>query len=265
MNTATQEVLDRLGKYQEEFNTVAQFGDNLGSINKIDNQELLEDKVLISIELPAMDPTIVKESLCMINDKFYLAGDKLTLKFNHYGQLGIKLGKYPVKGSTFKTILKEIYTDYFHPVQERSIDAKWVVVKGYFKWGKKRDVKFLFRGETIIGIFTKNTKVSSTIKWYEKAIYKSKSFSFNKAHDTVTYRPEVPNEVYDIQYPEFTKEKELEEIRAFITSLKTRRLGNEEREVINDIYSELGIMVDGSKAQDMSDDELLQECIARGI
>jgi hypothetical protein len=230
----------------------------MGTIGSIDNQELLFDETKITVELPSLDPTIVRDSMSCIDGKFYIAGDKLTLTFNNYGQLGVKLGKYPVKGSTFKAILRYVFDNHFNKVSERMITEKWVVIKGTFAFGKHREVKFLWRGETLIGIFTKDTKVRPTIKWYEKAIYKSKARGNMRAHNTVDYKVETPHDVYDKTEPMFTKEVEIQEILDFVTSLKRRMLSNEETELLRAVGSEVGVMVDNDITLDNYTTEQLQ-------
>ncbi len=216
--------------------------EGLGHINKIDNQELLFNDVDITIELPALDDHIVRESFTGT----HLAQDKLKWSWNHWGQLQCSVKGYSIKGRTLKAMYKEFLYNkrLFVATKEKSIGEKWTVLYGTLYIGKSPTVKILMRGETIIGIFKKNTKITPTIKWYEKAVYGGKAGHFNKSHKTIDYRAEAPHDVYDRQQPEFTKEMELEEIREFMHSLKRRVLSNEEREIIAAIGSECDMMID---------------------
>lgn len=218
------------------------FENGMGTQNKLDNTELLFDYVDITTELPALDDTIVRESFTVVDGKAYLAGDKLKTSWNNWGQLQFKLDQYPVKGRTFKAVLKELLEYQFDKHHEKHLDDKWSLVYGRLLLGKHPRVKFLFRGETIIGVFKEKTKVSKTIRWYENAIYKGKAVSFNKAHKTVDFRKEVRNDVYDSLHPEFTKEAELEEIIGFIDSIKGRKLSSEEQELINALASSVNTL-----------------------
>jgi len=222
------------------FNETVLFGQQgMGSLSGIDNQELLPDNVDITTTLPGLDPTIVRESMCIVNDKVYIAGEELTLSINYWGQLEGKLGKYKVKGSTWKAIIKELYDEHFKKTDETVIDARWSIVTGEFTFSKRLRMKSLSRGETFIGFFTENTKVSKTINYYEKAVFKGTMINYNRVHKTVDYKAEVENEVYANLAPEFTKENELEEIREFIRSLRLRRRSNEEQELLVEIADDI--------------------------
>ena len=221
------------------FNEVALFGDsNMGTMAKIDNQELLFDSVDVAIELPTLDDTVVRESF----NGNTLAGDTLTYSFNRWGNLQVHLDKYVIKGRTLKAMYKELIDNkkYFQPTDEVSIDSKWSMLRGNLFPNKgNAEGSWLLRGESIIGFYKTGTNVARTIQWYEKAIYKGKSISFNRAHKTIDYRPEVRNDIYDTQEPEFTKEPELEEILSFITSLKGRKVSRNEHLLLLDIVSEI--------------------------
>jgi hypothetical protein len=80
-----------------------------------------------------------------------------------------------------------------------------------------------------------------TIKWYEKAIYRSNLWEQHQVGSLRDFKPEfhLEDDVYSDQFPEFTRTDELEEIYSFITSLKGRRRSNEEQQLLKDIYNEI--------------------------
>ncbi len=233
-----------------------------GTMANIDNQELLPNVDIITT-LPALDPTIVRESTVIVNDVVYVAGEVLDLSINYWGQLQGKLGKYNVKGNTWKAIVRELYDHHFTKTNETVVDSKWSIIHGRFTFSKKLEMKSLSRGETFIGFFTEKTSVAKTIAYYEKAVFKGKMINFNRIHNTVDYRVESPHDVYDKQTPEFTKENELEEIRSFIASLRRRVLSNEETELLGSIVSEINISLYNEGLDSYTDEELQMELFNR--
>ena len=115
----------------------------------MDNTELLFDHIDITTELPALDDTIVRESFAVVDGKAYIAGDKLKTSWNNWGQFQFKIGKYAVKGRTFKAILKELLEYQFANTMKNiwMINGVWCTED--LLLGKHPRVKFLFRGETI--------------------------------------------------------------------------------------------------------------------
>jgi hypothetical protein len=103
------------------------------------------------------------------------------------------------------------------------------------------------RHNRIISIFKPKAKASilKTIKWYEKAIYKSNLWEQHQVGSLRDFKPEFhyEDDVYADQYPEFTRTDELEEIYQFIASIKGRRRSVEEQQILRDIYDELGAML----------------------
>ena len=194
----------------------------------------------ITTVLPALDEHIVRESFT----GSALAGDSIEYRFNRYGQLDMVLkGQYKLSGSTKRAVLKELYDNpaWFQKAEEAVLDEHWALVRGVlFPGGSNTEGSFLFRGTTFIGFYRKGTSVSKTMKFYDQKVFKTISRRYDKAHKTVDYRPHVRNDIYDAQEPMFTREEELEEVYQFLKSLTSRRLSNEENEIIDAIRSVLG-------------------------
>jgi hypothetical protein len=169
-----------------------------------------------------------------------LAGEKLTYRWNYYDSLNMYVGKKELTKHTKGVILAELFNNYFTITDVKDLKHNWYVYYGVlFKGtGKPIDCKMLLRGNKVIGIYKPKAKVKPTIKFYEKKIYRNMERNMYVSHTPVDFRPNAEHEVYDKQSPEFTREDELEEIRAFMASLK-RRLSAEEQDIINDIASEM--------------------------
>jgi len=175
-----------------------------------------------------------------------LAGEQLEYTFNRYGQLQMELGNWTVKGGVRSGIHRAILSSrlYFRQVQEVALSGNWTIVKGVmFPNGSAIEVGILMHSLAIIGIYKAGSDVGNTIKWFEQKIYGSNNYKNMQVNSIRDYAPEVQNEVYSKQSPEFTKELELEEIRGFINSLKGRRLSGEEADILADIASEVDTLL----------------------
>ncbi len=175
-----------------------------------------------------------------------LSGQQIDYSFNKYGQLVMKLGDWKVKGGVRSGIHKAILNSrrWFQQSQEVSLSGNWTIVKGVmFPNGSAVEVGILMHSLAIIGIYKSGTNVANTIKWFEQKIYGSNNYKNMQVNSIRDYAPEVVNDVYKHQAPEFTREVELEEILGFITSLKQRRLSGEEVEILGAIQDELDELV----------------------
>ena len=171
-----------------------------------------------------------------------LAGQHLDYSFDRYGQLTMKLDNWAVKGGVKSGIQKAILNSrrYFVQHQEISLSGNWTIVKGVmFPDGSAIEVGILMHSLAIIGIYKKGTNVANTIKWFEQKIYGSNNYKNMQVNSIRDYAPEVKNDVYKHQAPEFTRESELDEILEFVTSLKARRISGEEAELLGAIRDEL--------------------------
>ena len=207
------------------------------------SQDMLFDDVQVDVELTAVDRYMVEHSFT----GNHIAGDEVTYKFNRYGQLGGSVRGWALKGGSWKGILKALSTNpkWFTPLEELEVAAQWTLVRGVlFPNGSKIPVGLLCRGDVIIGVYKKGTNVGSTIKWFEQKIYKTNAWRNMQTHKLRDYKPEVLNEVYQKQTPMFTREEELEEITAFIDSLRNRILGNEETQILRDLRDVIDNILD---------------------
>jgi len=205
------------------------------------SEDILPNTIDVIDEIKSADARFVEGQYAGMT----LSGEPIDYSFNRYGQLTMEINGWAVKGGVRTGIHRAILNSrrYFTIEQEVSITGNWTIVKGImFPNGSKQRVGILMHSESIIGIYKSGTDVSRTIEWFEKNIYKT-NWKQMRVHRTIDYRPETPSGVYKTQSPEFTKEDELEEIRAFITSMKERRLSGEEIEILRDIESEIGRLI----------------------
>jgi hypothetical protein len=176
-----------------------------------------------------------------------LAGEKLTYRWNGYGQLGIRLGSTKVKKTQLQVIFKELLNDYMVRESETIYgDGLWYTVEGYLTVGRKGHIKgrFLLRGNYVVGYFKDGSKIERTIKWWNKHVF-NQSATADVATYTRDFKPEFHGEddIYSTQYPEFTREDELNEIGDFLTSLSGRRLSPDEELILRDIKAQLDSML----------------------
>ena len=171
-----------------------------------------------------------------------LSGQQIDYSFNRYGQLQMKLGGWKVKGGVRSGIHKAILNSrrWFQQHQEVSLSGNWTIVKGVmFPNGSAIEVGILMHSLAIIGIYKSGTNVANTIRWFEQKIYGSNNYKNMQVNSIRDYAPEVQNDVYKHQAPEFTRETELEEIGEFIRSLKLRRISGEEAALLEEIQEEI--------------------------
>ena len=229
---------NELFNYEDE---VYEFVTSDGTYVSQSDWEPMDTNLDLEEDLRYLDPT-------MIHNNFSgrtLAGSRVIYKWNNWGQLTVKVDGHELKGRTKGYILAELYEYYFTKKSLTSVGNQglWAVVKGVLFAGSEKTIecKFVLRGQKVIGVFKPDAGVKASIKWWSKNIYKDYSKNMFKAKKVIDFKPEfrVDRDVYGNQAPEFTRESELEEIRAFIASLKGRRLSNEERELLVAIDSEI--------------------------
>lgn len=207
-------------------------------ISKGSTEDVIISTIDINDEIAGADSRFVEKHFAGMT----LAGDKIDYIFNKWGQLQMKVAGHTVKGGIRAGIHKGIANSrlYFHALEEESFSGQWTIVRGImFPNGSSIEVGILYHGESILGIYKKGTNLGRTIKWFEKKIFKTNHWMNMKTHSLREFRPEVRNDVYKDQLPEFTREDELVEILDFVTSLKSRRLSYEEVEILQQIQSEL--------------------------
>jgi hypothetical protein len=100
---------------------------------------------------------------------------------------------------------------------------------GLYK-GEDKDKK----GRAYIKLFDKNK--------FKKSYYrKLQEYNFEKHMPFI--QAETENDIYKDQEPTFTREEELEDIYYFIESIKHRKLGSEEIEILKIIQSEIDMIL----------------------
>ena len=202
------------------------------------SEDILSHDIDMLDEIKSADSRFVEQSYAGAT----LAGEAVDYSFNRYGQLQMKLGNWAVKGGVRSGIHKAILNSrlWFTQSQEVTLSGNWTIVKGtMFPNGSAIEVGILMHSLAIIGIYKSGTDVSKTIKWFEQKIYGSNNYKNMQVNSIRDYKPEVQNDVYKHQAPEFTREDELEEMLAFVTSLKDRRISGEEAELLGAIRDEL--------------------------
>ncbi len=207
-----------------------------------DTEEMLFDDMNIKHEIMYLDKVVLQNNFSGRT----LAGEPVVYRWNNWGSLDVRLQGIKLKSQTKGHIMSELYTEYFTIYDVVDHDHQWCEYIGIlFKDSAKPiEGKFLLRGNKVIGYFKPKKSVMKTIKFYERKVYAGVSRHMHKSHKTVDFRKHTPHGVYDHQEPEFTQEDTLEEVRAFLASLKSRVLGNEEKELVREIYSEVGLLVD---------------------
>lgn len=166
-----------------------------------------------------------------------IAGQDVAYEANRWGQYSIYVDDIELKGRTKGVILTALYNNYFDKVEEKHYGGMWFVVTGYITCFEEEDylVQFLLRGGKVLGMFKHNANVERAIKWYAQHVYSEKPQDLY-LRTTNSYGIEYENEVYDgQQFPEFTREDELEEILEFIESLSHRNISVDERNILTDI------------------------------
>jgi hypothetical protein len=156
----------------------------------------------------------------------YLGNDPVKYSWNTWGQLQVTVGNAKIEKQQLQAVLKALYNTHFVSTKETVIgDGIWYMKHGYLTVGKKGKIpgKFLIRGSYIIGFFQEKVKVSRTIKfWNEKVFKYNGPVNIKYQRD---FKPEwhPEDDIYADQYPEFTREDELQEIDEFIESISHRK------------------------------------------
>jgi len=223
----------------DTYNSAEAHGTSTGA-----SEDLFGCNIDVKVEITAVDRQMVEQAFSGSS----VAGDEVVYRFNNWGELKCTVGGYEAKGSMFKGILNAISVNrkYFSPSQELGLDNQWTITKGVmFPNGSKLSVGILSRGDTVIGIYKKGTNVANTIKWYEKMVYKSGAWKSMRTHTIRDFKPEyhTDDDIYASQYPEFTREAELEEIVSFVSSLRGRRRSPGEQQILEDLRAELNSLV----------------------
>ncbi len=208
--------------------------------------DMLFIDVDMSVEIKAVDEHMVRHSYTGET----LAGDECVYSWNRYDSLTVKVKGQVMKGGVLKGMMQVISDNHrlFTPTEEITFENQWSLMKGtlHLRNTKQIDhhVQILYRGNKPISITKQGTKVSKTIRFYERKVYGTNAWKNMRVSSLREYRPEVENDVYKHQPAEFTRVDELEEIRAFISSLKSRRLSWEEADIVQDIQSELSTLLE---------------------
>ncbi len=204
--------------------------------------DMLYDEIDMTAEIKAVDEHMVRHSYTGET----LAGDKVTYSWNRWDALVIKVKDRKMSGGILKGMMQVLSENkrLFVPTEEITFENQWSMMKGIFTMrGTQHKVQILYRGNKPISITKDGTKVSRTIKFYESKVYRTNSWKNMRISSLREFRPEVQNDVYKDQLPEFTRVDELEEIRAFLAGLRSRKLSWEEADILEDIKSELITLV----------------------
>jgi len=208
-----------------------------------EGQDIFGD-LSVEVEITAVDAHMVEVSFSGRK----IAGDEVSYKWNRYGQLVIDVKGYVAKGSLRKSIMKALLTTrkYFVPVSEEAFNNQWTLTRGVlFPDDGDHEVGVLTRGQNVIGIFRKGSDISRTMEWYEKMVYKSTAWKSMRVGKLIDYKPEfhLDDDIYAQQEPEFTREEELEEICAFVSSMQGRKRSASEQIILGDLRAILDGMV----------------------